>query len=356
MKYLFSLGYSFTNKIEVRLMTKRKKSAKSKESKAPKILNYIIWGLSVVALMLGVLLGGYYLGYNKAKSELQQVQSLEKQKRLALIKKLENVVKTENKTVSKRLREVLKKDAPRYISASHEIEDESLANPPKIIKTYKKVIHTKKPKLAIIIDDVSTASQIRAIKSLRMPVTMSFLPPSKARPNSAKLAAKEKFYMVHLPMEAMHFNKEEPFTLRVSDSQHEILERIKKIKQLFPKVKYINNHTGSKFTSDEIAMNRLIYAFNKYHIKFIDSRTTAQTKAPKVLKNFGLKYVPRDLFLDHHMDKAYVREQIKKAIAIAKRKGYAIAICHPHKNTLQVLYESKNLLRDVDLVQVDKIY
>ena len=56
------------------------------------------------------------------------------------------------------------------------------------------------------------------------------------------------------------------------------------------------------------------------------------------------------------MDKAYVREQIKKAIAIAKRKGYAIAICHPHKNTLQVLYESKNLLRDVDLVQVDKIY
>jgi len=337
-------------------MAKRKKSTKTKRNTSAKILNYIVWGLSVIALILVTLLGGYYLGYNKAKEELKQEHRIEKQKRLALIKKLEKISKTENETVSKRLKAVLKKETPKYISASHEIEDESLANPPKIAQEHKTVIAFKKPKLAIIIDDVSTASQVRAIKSLRLPVTMSFLPPSPARPNSAKLAAKEPFYMVHLPMEAMHFTKEEPFTLRVSDSQHKILQRIKKLKQLFPKVHYINNHTGSKFTADEIAMNRLIYALNKYHIKFLDSRTTAQTKAPKVLKNFGLKYVPRDVFLDHHMDKAYVLKQIKKAIATAKRKGHAIAICHPHKNTLQVLYASKKLFRDVDLVQVDKIY
>ena len=95
---------------------------------------------------------------------------------------------------------------------------------------------------------------------------------------------------------------------------------------------------------------------NQYNIKFIDSRTTAQTKAPIVLKNYGLKYVARDIFLDHHMDKAYVKEQIKKAVEFAKKHGSAIAIGHPHPNTLQALKESKAILKQVSLVQVNKVY
>ncbi len=338
-----------------RKQTTKTQSKKNTNTKNTKFLHYIIWALTAIALAIAFFLGGYYLGYNNAKVKFSQQEKVEKQKRLALLKKLEQSAKVENKSVNKRLKEILKNDKITYTSASHEIDDASLANPPKV-KTTKKVVYDKKPKLAIIIDDVSTKRQVQAIKSLHIPLTMSFLPPSAARPNSAKLAAKERFYMVHLPMEAMHFNKEEPYTMRVSDTQHEVLQRVKKIKQLFPRVRYINNHTGSKFTADEIAMNRLIYAFSKYNIKFVDSRTTAQTKAPKVLKNFGLKYVHRDVFLDHHSDKAYIKEQIKRAISLAKKHGHAIAIGHPHKNTLQALYESKQLLQQVDLVQVDKIY
>lgn len=185
---------------------------------------------------------------------------------------------------------------------------------------------------------------------------MSFLPPSKARPNSAKLAANESYYMVHLPMEAQSFSREEPYTLRVKDSQQDILQRVEKIKKLFPRVKYINNHTGSKFTSNEIAMNRLFFAFQKTGIKFVDSRTTAQTQAPTVSKNFGLKYVARDVFLDHHMEKDYVKTQIEKAVKFAQAHGHAIAIGHPHKNTLQALAESKKLLEKVQLVPIQDIY
>jgi len=328
---------------------------KQKKFNKTKLLHTIIWVLTAIALCIAILLGGYYLGYSDAKEKCTHQQKQEQQKRLALLKKLEKSVKIEQKPVTKRLQEVLKSNQTKYISASHEIEDAALANPPKTTST-QKTVYTNKPKLAIIIDDVSTKTQVRAIKSLHIPLTMSFLPPSPARPNSAKLAAGEKFYMVHLPMEAMHFAKEEPFTMRVSDTQHEVLQRVQKIKELFPRVHYINNHTGSKFTADEIAMNRLIYAFNKYHIKFIDSRTTAQTKAPKVLKNFGLKYVHRDVFLDHHPEKASIKQQIAKAVALAKKNGSAIAIGHPHKNTLQALYESKKLLKQVDLVEVDTIY
>ena len=332
-------------------MAKKRKNKKTKNSS--KVLNYIAWGLALTALVLISLLIGYYLGFHSAEKKANKITY--KTQKKEQLRNLPTKPKVEKKSFNKRLQEVLKKESKSYNSASHEIESEALVNPPKIPLQEPKRYVTK-PKLAIIIDDVSTKSQVRAIKSLGIPLTMSFLPPSAARPNSAKLAAKQSFYMVHLPMEAMHFNKEEPYTLHVKDSQQIILKRIHELKQLFPRVAYINNHTGSKFTSNEVAMNRLIFALNKNHIHFIDSRTTAQTKAPKVLKNFGLKYVARDIFLDHHPDKAYILGQIKKAIAVAKAHGHAIAIGHPHKNTLEALYESKALLKSVDLVLINRIY
>jgi len=333
-------------------MAKRKKSKTN--SSSSKILAYIAWTLAIIALVLSSLVAGYYIGYDDAKNEVVKEKQQERTKRLAVLTKLENSVKGKPKSVNKRLKEVLKKDTKHYVSASHEIDGGVLAKIPKMVKRELKV-SPNKPRLAIIIDDVGTSSQVKAIKSLNIPLTMAFLPPSKARPNTPRLAAHESIYMVHLPMEAQNWSAEEPFTLRVHDSQGVISKRVNEIKRLFPKVKYINNHTGSKFTSNEIAMNRLIFALNANYIKFVDSRTTAKTKAPKVLKNFGLQYIARDVFLDHHMDKPYVLSQIKKAIKVAKNHGTAIAIGHPHKNTLQALYESKKLFKDVELVYINRL-
>jgi len=55
------------------------------------------------------------------------------------------------------------------------------------------------------------------------------------------------------------------------------------------------------------------------------------------------------------MEKEYVLGQIKIAIKVAKSHGSAIAIGHPHKNTLQALYESKKLLKQVDLVYINRL-
>lgn len=334
----------------------RKTTRKSKQSstKSSKFLTYTAWFLAIVALMLSSLVAGYYFGFKDAKEQNTQMILQEKKKAKELQSKLDQ---TEHKQqdVAKRLQEVLKKESKTYTSASHEIDDVELINPPKQIEKTK-LVTTQKPKLAIIIDDVSTKSQVQSIKSLHIPITMSFLPPSPARPNSAQLAAQESFYMVHLPMEAEHFSKEEPYTLHVRDTQQEILQRVHEIKELFPKVSYINNHTGSKFTSNEIAMNRLFFALKKQGVHFVDSRTTAKTQAPKVSKNYGIEYVARDVFLDHHMEEDYVKEQIEKAVKFAQEHGKAIAIGHPHKNTLQALAESKDLLKNVQLVQVKDIY
>ena len=346
-------------------MAKRKKSTFTNSSK---ILTYIAWTLAVIALLLSSLAAGYYFGYADAKEDIGKKEKLKNQKRVSMLKRVEEATKHTNVTVNERLKQVLKKEdikreLPKFEvltnqlneGASHEFDDSSLAKPPSApIRRAIKI--STKPKLAIIIDDMSVKSQVEAVKSLGLPLTMSFLPPRPARPNSAKLASKENFYMVHLPMEAQNFPKEEPFTLHSEDSQSIISLRIKELKKLFPRVKYINNHTGSKFTSNERSMNRLIFALKNQHINFIDSRTTAQTQAEKVMTNFGLKYVARDVFLDHHMDKAYIKIQIKKAIKLAKIHGTAIAIGHPHANTLKALSESKGLFKDVDLVYINRLY
>jgi len=345
-------------------MTKRKKTKTDKNSK---LLTYIAWSLGVVALLLSALLAGYHFGYKNAQTNISVKKTIKKDNKELLLKELNRSKnQADNKKykkvlpkidkeedVKKRLKEVLKKPLREYTSASHELDNLEITIPP--IPIEHKTILVGKPKLAIIIDDVCVKNQIKSIKNLHIPITMSFLPPSKYRPNSAKLAAKEKFYMVHLPMEAMRFTAEEPATLHVKDSQQEIAKRIDIILKLFPRVKYINNHTGSKFTANERSMNKLINVLNKHKINFIDSRTTAKTKAPKVMKNFGLRYVARDVFLDHHMSKAYVKKQIKEAIRIAKLRGSAIAIGHPHKNTLAALRESKKLFKDVELVYVNEI-
>jgi len=330
---------------------------KIKQTNSSRILTYLAWSLALIALVLGALVGGYYIGYEEAKKDIEFQVDSEKKIRLSLLTKAQEISsKKDSKSVNIRLKNILEKENKKNAGASvHEYGDTALLEPPEPMQREVKRTITK-PKLAIIIDDVSVSSHVRAIKSLEIPLTMSFLPPSKFRPNSARLAQKESVYMVHLPMEAQSFSAEEPMTLRASDSAAKIQSRIRAIKEAFPRVSYINNHTGSKFTSDEMAMNRLIYALKAQNIYFIDSRTTADTKAPKVMKNFGLEYVSRDVFLDHNLDKKSVKKQIKKAIEIAKLNGTAIAIGHPHENTLAALRESKHLFKDVELVYIDRLY
>jgi len=335
-------------------MAKRKKRKSKTKSftLSEKFLRYLVWILALIASFLVLFLAGYYLGYNSAKEDMgKKLQQKEKQ-RLQAVKKLQSNV-AKNETLHKKLETILKKEQKKYdVTAKHEVEDVKVFK-----EKRKRVVHKSgaKPKLAIIFDDVSFASQVHAIKALKMHITMSFFPPSSIHPNTPQLAAKERFYMVHLPMEALHFHKEEPYTLRVGDSREKIANQIEKIKKLFPKVRFINNHTGSKFTADYNSVYNLIHVLDNYNITFIDSRTTAQTKVPVVMKKLHRPYVARDVFLDNKADVFSIKKQILQAVQTAKKYGSAIAIGHPHINTIEALAESKKILDEVELVYVDKL-
>ncbi|QCD52899.1 divergent polysaccharide deacetylase family protein [Campylobacter sp. RM16192] len=212
-----------------------------------------------------------------------------------------------------------------------------------------------KPKLVIIIDDIAYKHQVDAVKAINLKLTPSIFPPTKHHPDTPKLAKRFKFYMIHLPMQAHGFKKEEINTLHINDSYDKILKRLRDIKRDFPELKYINNHTGSKFTSNFDAMDRLMKAIKNENLIFIDSKTIANTKVAAAAKKHSMPYISRDVFLDHEDNKAAITKQLKYAVAIAKKHSRAIAIGHPYKNTMEVLRNSFEILKDVEVVYLKDI-
>lgn len=255
--------------------------------------------------------------------------------------------------------EKIEKDKPKKDEkvkfANSQKTDKKTAPEPNEVKAAVKAGY--KPRLVIIIDDVAYKHQADAIKSVNLKLTPSFFPATSAHPETPVLARRFGFYMIHLPMQALGgFKGAEIGTLTVNDDYEKIAKKLQSIKRDFPDLKYINNHTGSRFTSDAAAMDRMMRAVRDENLIFVDSKTTSPTKVYGAAKKYSMPYIARDVFLDHDGSKAAVRKQLKYAVELAKKRSYAIAIGHPHKNTIEVLQESAKLLQEVEVVYLKDLF
>lgn len=214
----------------------------------------------------------------------------------------------------------------------------------------------QKPKLCIIIDDMASREQVNELKATGLKLTPSFFPADKNHPKTPSLAREFDFFMVHLPLMAIRYTYEERETLSPSDSQEQINAKIAQIVRDFSGVKFINNHTGSLFTNDTQAMRRLFRALKEHNLIFVDSRTIGSSKGALVSREFNQTPIKRDIFLDNENDINAIKAKIKKAVQIAHKKGFAIAIAHPKKNTFKALKQSKKLLQSVELVYLSELY
>ena len=211
-------------------------------------------------------------------------------------------------------------------------------------------------KLVLIIDDVATFEHAGMIKSLGLKITPSIFPATKTHPDTPSIARSFEFYMIHLPMQAKHFDSPEIGTLTINESFESMHEKIKKIRKDFPRAKYTNNHTGSRFTSDYDAMDKAYRALIEQGFVFVDSKTIAQTAVARAAKKYNQPYISRDIFLDDDPSASAVRRELVAAVNLAKKRGYAIAIGHPKKNTIAVIKASKNnILKDVEVVYLKDI-
>ena len=324
------------------------KRAKKRTKRAFRLTKVKIFAIAlVVVVSAGILFSVGIIGFELSKKEPHKTVAKQKDE-VAQLKKLQKLL-SENQ----------KRNYDLGISEIDDFKTSQLHHDK--IEADKKVSakekhHKGKPRIAIILDDISFPLQVKKIKELGMKITMSFLPSNKIHPDTPKLAQNEKFYMVHLPLEAISYAHAEPDTLHVTDSAVKIDKTISKIKADFPRLKFLNNHTGSLFTSDYKAMSLLYNSLKKHDLIFVDSRTTNKTQAPRLSKEMGIKYIARDVFLDHKNSVEYVKNQIRHAIKIAKKSGLAVAIGHPRDKTLKALELLKDELnKDVELIYLNQI-
>jgi len=198
------------------------------------------------------------------------------------------------------------------------------------------------PKLAIILDDLgSDSNAAEAIFALRVPLTISVLPFHAHSTEIAEEAKRRGFeVMLHLPMQAVGNELPEPRQLHAGMSEAEVAQELNEMLESVPTAVGVNNHEGSLATQDAKLMAELMSLLKQRGLFFVDSRTTAATVAFEAAEQAGMRSGFRNVpFLDDVEDVAAIRKQLELAMRGAEEKGAAIAIGHPHAQTLQALRE-----------------
>jgi hypothetical protein len=195
--------------------------------------------------------------------------------------------------------------------------------------------------IAIVIDDMglNLSGSQRAIK-LPSYVTLSFMPYAEhLDEQTARAVDAGHELLLHMPMEPVGHDDPGPGALLTKLSPDEIRTRFDKALDSFEDFDGVNNHMGSKFSADAAGMEIVIEELQKRHLFFLDSRTSAKSVGAAIAQKHDLPNVSRDVFLDDSMTPEAVAAQLAATEKVARRKGHAVAIGHPHDVTLKALEE-----------------
>ena len=195
--------------------------------------------------------------------------------------------------------------------------------------------------IAIVIDDMGTSLlELNALTSLQVPLTFSVIPQLSHATQVAETAHERGYeVMVHLPMEPKGYPQRrlEQNGLLMSLTDKEIDQQVRRYLELVPHAVGANNHMGSRFTEDSAKMLPVMQLLKERHLYFLDSKTTPLSVGYSLAHAVGLKSASRNVFLDNVQEMEAIRTQLQQAAQIARKRGYAIAICHPHKATIEAL-------------------
>jgi polysaccharide deacetylase 2 family uncharacterized protein YibQ len=213
-------------------------------------------------------------------------------------------------------------------------------------------------KLAIVIDDFGYRPT-EENKVLQMPqaISVAVLPNAlHSREMALKAHQSGHEVLIHLPMAPLSKQPLEKDTLTPEMSSAEIARIIRNAVDHVPYAVGLNNHMGSKMTSSLAGMQKVMQVLNHYNFYFLDSMTIGNSQSIPAAQGTQVKVLKRRVFLDDSQDINAIRQQFTRAVKLAQRDGYAIAIGHPHPNTVRVLQQMlPSLPADVTLVRPSQL-
>ena len=195
-------------------------------------------------------------------------------------------------------------------------------------------------KVAIVIDDMGYHRELgERLMDLDLKLSFAFLPHAPhTRVLAQKARARGHDILLHLPMEPRDSRWDPgPGKLSVAMTREEISRRFNEDLADVPFVVGVNNHMGSRFTEDESGMGVVLELVRAKNLFFLDSLTSPTSVGFRMGRDMGVKVARRQRFLDNDHDVNQIRRQLDSLLAVADKRGEAIAIGHPHETTLAAL-------------------
>jgi polysaccharide deacetylase 2 family uncharacterized protein YibQ len=215
------------------------------------------------------------------------------------------------------------------------------------------------PLAAILIDDMGYNLHINNnFLNLEAPLSFSFLPNAPYTPELAKKAKNlGKDVLIHLPLEPLNSAIDPgPGVLYLKMDFDSMLQLLKKDLDAVPCAIGVNNHMGSKFTTNEKGMELILTEIKRRGLFFVDSKTTHNSVGYLTARSMGIPAAERSIFLDHDAQQESIRKEIKKMVKLSMKHGTVLAIGHPTPNTWKVLYdELPSIRKQIKIVPVHDI-
>lgn len=212
-----------------------------------------------------------------------------------------------------------------------------------------------KGRIAIVIDDWGySLNNAHYLQDIKEPITAAVLPGLSYSKVISKIARKNgKQVILHLPLESKANMNPEKNTIYCSMSKNEIIEKLNQAIKCVPGIAGVNNHQGSQATENTRVMGVILPELKQKKLFFLDSRTTDKSVCAGIAKKSGVRYAKKDVFLDLPSPvlkgenlRRYIQRQLDKLCQIALKRGYAIAIGHDRKDTLEVLKDNLPFLEE----------
>jgi hypothetical protein len=221
-------------------------------------------------------------------------------------------------------------------------------------------IPDRRPMVAIIIDDMGYEIEVAEnFLSLDCPLTYSILPQSPFQREIAQSAHDRGCQvMLHLPMEPREYPEVDPGpgALLTGMTTDERIGLLKSHLNAVPHISGVNNHMGSKMSADSAQMNQILSIVKKNKLFYIDSLTAADSRSGSSARLFQVPFARRDVFLDHVPEVEFIRGQLDRLVAVARKNGKAVGIGHPYPETYKVLTEKlPEIKNQVRLVPASEI-
>lgn len=200
------------------------------------------------------------------------------------------------------------------------------------------------PLLAVVVDDFGY-DPAGDEEWLRLPgrATFAVIPFGPSSRRVARAARERGFaVLLHVPMEpeAPAPDRTEGVRLRRGMSREEMEGLFARMLADVPGATGASNHMGSAFTADGPSMKEYASLLARRGLYLLDSVTTPRSAALPAARAAGIPAARRDVIVEARAVPEEMRERWDRAVALARKNGSAVFVCHADEETRRFLLQS----------------